>query len=108
LLALLAIPLRHAIADPTFLPNTDMMDASYRHFYLPKPWPRLCQEACLIDAACHVWTFLREVLSDRLRFATLKPGLRHRARMLAAPQEQSELGCRGGRIGSRPRSPGAI
>jgi hypothetical protein len=41
LLALLAIPLRHAIADPTFLPNTDMMDASYRNFYLPKPWPRL-------------------------------------------------------------------
>ena len=74
LLVLLAAPSRQAIADPTFLPDTDMMDASYRHFFLPKPWPRLCQEACEIDAACHIWTFLHEGALGPLAVCYLKSG----------------------------------
>jgi PAN domain len=73
-LASLTAPLQPAIAEPIFLPNTDMMVASYRHFFLPKPRPRLCQQACLIDAACNVWTFLHEGALGPLAVCYLKSG----------------------------------
>jgi hypothetical protein len=74
LLALLALPLQLASADSTILPGTDMTGNDYRHFDLPKPRPRLCQEACFNDETCRAWTFLHEGLLGPLAVCWLKSG----------------------------------
>ena len=48
-LTLLELALLPATAASTIMPDTDMTGFDYRHFELPKPRPRLCQEACFND-----------------------------------------------------------
>jgi hypothetical protein len=73
-LSLSALALPPAKADPTIMPDTDMTGSDLRHFELPKPRPRLCQEACFNDEACRAWTFLREGLLGPLAVCWLKSG----------------------------------
>ena len=46
-------------AEPTRMVDTDMPGFDYKHFDLPRASPRLCEEACLSDAACRAWTFVK-------------------------------------------------
>jgi hypothetical protein len=48
-----------AAAEPTYKPGIDFPGFDYRSFDLPRPRPRLCQEACLSDERCHAWTFVK-------------------------------------------------
>jgi hypothetical protein len=73
-LTLLELALLPARADSTIMPDTDMTGFDYRHFELPKPRPRLCQEACFNDEACRAWTFLREGLLGPLAICWIKSG----------------------------------
>jgi hypothetical protein len=77
ILALLALPAalsQRVFADPAILADTDLTGEDYRHFDLPRPRPRLCQEACAIDAQCRAWTFLREGALGPLAVCWLKSG----------------------------------
>jgi hypothetical protein len=73
-LAVLTVPSQGANAKSTILPNTDMAGDDYRHFSEPRPRPRLCQEACLIDPTCRAWTFMREGVLGPLAVCWLKAG----------------------------------
>jgi hypothetical protein len=43
----------------TFEPDVDRRGLDYRNFDLPKSDPHLCQGACLADANCRAWAFVR-------------------------------------------------
>ena len=55
--------------------DVDVAGADYRHFDLPKPRPRLCQQACLAEPECRAWTFYREGLLGPRAICWLKSGL---------------------------------
>jgi PAN domain len=61
-------------APPTFEPQTDLPGFDYRNFDLPRPRPRLCQEACAGDAQCHAWTFVQTGILGPLASCWLKTG----------------------------------
>lgn len=73
-LAGLAATFQLANAEPSILPNTDMAGDDYRHFSEPRPRPRLCQDACLIDPTCRAWTFMHEGALGPLAVCWLKTG----------------------------------
>jgi hypothetical protein len=60
-LAALALPVYapKLAAEPTRMVDTDIPGFDYKHFDLPRASPRLCQEACLNDAVCRAWTFVK-------------------------------------------------
>lgn len=39
--------------------GVDRSGSDYRNFFLPSPDPALCQKACLNDARCRAWTFVK-------------------------------------------------
>jgi hypothetical protein len=59
-------------ADQSFQLNTDAAGGDYRHFDLPKPRPRICQEACYGDDICKAWTFYKPGLLGPLAICWLK------------------------------------
>jgi PAN domain len=48
-----------AVAAPSYRPNVDLPGNDYKKIDMMRPRPRLCQEACLQDAKCQAWTFVR-------------------------------------------------
>jgi hypothetical protein len=75
LLLLLLAPVPCAVAaDPSFQPDTDVAGGDYRHFDLPVPRARLCQEACYNEEICQAWTFYRPGLLGPLAICWLKSG----------------------------------
>jgi hypothetical protein len=48
-----------ARAAPTFEPGFDRTGGDYASLAIPRPRPRLCQDACLRDDHCLAWTFVR-------------------------------------------------
>ena len=48
-----------ARAEPTFEPSHDRTGGDYRSLELPRPRPRLCQDACLRDERCKAWVFVQ-------------------------------------------------
>jgi hypothetical protein len=72
LLLLLTLPIPAVAADPTFQIDTDVAGGDYRHFDLPKPRPRFCQEACNSEDQCRAWTFYKPGLLGPLAICWLK------------------------------------
>jgi hypothetical protein len=67
-------------ADQSFQLHTDIAGADSRHFDLPKPRPRLCQEACYGEDGCKAWTFYKPGLLGPLAICWLKnaqPAMEH-------------------------------
>lgn len=46
-------------AEPTFEPGFDRTGGDYGSLQIPRPRPRLCQDACLRDDRCKAWVFVR-------------------------------------------------
>jgi hypothetical protein len=46
-------------AEPTFEEDSDRPGSDFRWFDLPRPWPRLCQEACFNANECLAWTYMK-------------------------------------------------
>lgn len=38
--------------------GVDLQGTTYGNFDLPRPRPKLCQDACINDSRCDAWTFL--------------------------------------------------
>jgi PAN domain-containing protein len=72
LLAALALATAPGRAEPTYEPGIDRIGSDYRNFELPRPRPRVCQEACLNDQACRAWTFVQPGILGPLASCWLK------------------------------------
>jgi hypothetical protein len=48
-----------ASAEPTFEEDSDRPGSDFKWFNLPRPWPRLCQEACFNTNECLAWTYMK-------------------------------------------------
>jgi hypothetical protein len=77
LLAMMIAPSLSCIAgaESTFKRDVDVTGADYRHFDLPRPRPRLCQQACLAEEQCRAWTFYRAGLLGPRAICWLKSGV---------------------------------
>jgi hypothetical protein len=57
------------LGQPSIKAGIDMPGFDYRNFSLPRPSPRLCQEACLAEEGCKAWTYVRPELYGVARAA---------------------------------------
>lgn len=68
--ALLAPMLAHA--SGSFEPQTDRLGSDYHAFFVESADPYVCQDACVADAKCHAWTWVRPGLQGELSRCWLK------------------------------------
>src|SRR5215472_6303421 len=61
-----------AQAEPSFELDMDRTGGDYRSFEIPRPRPRLCQDACLHEQRCRSWTFVRPGVLSPLAICWLK------------------------------------
>jgi PAN domain len=58
--------------EPTMEMDTDRFGGDFAWFDLPRPWPQLCQEACLHDETCRAWTYVKPNVRGPLASCWLK------------------------------------
>jgi hypothetical protein len=62
-------------AEPIMEMDTDRFGGDFAWFDLPRPWPQLCQEACLHNESCRAWTYIKPNVRGPLASCWLKSQL---------------------------------